>query len=331
MNTTFIMSLIKKYANNAKEISQDDFLELVEGLEEEEIETVLAIITSNGYRVVDEAVNKTFYYVAGNLTGLTNEELCVMAQSGSKEAADALIINNDRLVHKIAERVLKQYKPTSLDEEDLFIEGCLGFMKAIEKFDVSMGNKLSTYACFWIRQAITRAVMDQGFGVRLPVHMFEQVILVNKCRKLHPEASMTELHYFVNNDFGKDYSFQEIQDLLMYGDKYLNTTSLNKVINDSEGGDTEIMDFIPSEESVEDQVIETLISEEIINMLNTLSEREHAVISMRFGLEGNNKMTLEEIGAIYNVTRERIRQIENKAIKKLSHPSRRKRLEGLYA
>lgn len=331
MNTTFIISLIRKYANNAKEISQDDFLELVEGLEEDEIEAVLAILTSNGYKVIDEAVNKSFYYTAGNLKGLTNEELCVMAQQGSKEAADALVINNDRLIYKIAERVLNQYRPTVLDKEDLFIEGCLGMMKAIDRYDVSMGNKFSTYACFWIRQAITRAVMNEGFGVRLPVHMFDQVILVNKCRKMHQGATMSELQFFVNNDFGKNYSFEDIQNLITYADKYLNTTSLNKVVNDAEGGDTEIMDFIPAEESVEDIVFQSIISDEIIDLLNTLSEREHAVISMRFGLEGNRQMTLEEIGAIYNVTRERIRQIENKAINKLSHPSRRKRLEGLYA
>ena len=142
---------------------------------------------------------------------------------------------------------------------------------------------------------------------------------------------MSELQFFVNNDFGKNYSFEDIQNLITYADKYLNTTSLNKVVNDAEGGDTEIMDFIPAEESVEDIVFQSIISDEIIDLLNTLSEREHAVLSMRFGLEGNRQMTLEEIGAIYNVTRERIRQIENKAIKKLSHPSRRKRLEGLYA
>lgn len=331
MNTSFIMSLIKKYSNHTKEINQDDFLELVEGLEEDEIEAVLGIITENGYRVVDEAVNKSFYYTAGNLKGLTNEELCVMAQQGSKEAADALVINNDRLIYKIAERVLNQYRPTDLDKEDLFIEGCIGMMKAIDRYDVSMGNKFSTYACFWIRQAITRAVMNEGFGVRLPVHMFDQVILVNKCRKMHQGATMSELQFFVNNDFGKNYSFEDIQNLITYADKYLNTTSLNKVVNDAEGGDTEIMDFIPAEESVEDIVFQSIISDEIIDLLNTLSEREHAVISMRFGLEGNRQMTLEEIGAIYNVTRERIRQIENKAINKLSHPSRRKRLEGLYA
>ena len=131
-----------------------------------------------------------------------------------------------RLVHKIAARVLKQYKPTSLDEEDLFVEGCMGLMTAIDKFDVSLGYKLSTYACNWIHQAITRAVMNDGFDVRLPVHMFEQVIRVNKCRKLHGAASISELQKYVNEDYNANYSYEEVQNLVMYADKYLNTTSL---------------------------------------------------------------------------------------------------------
>lgn len=331
MNTIFILSLIKKYANSSKEISQDDFLELVEGLEEEEIEAVLALITENGFKIVEEAVSQTLYYNSGKLQGLTNEELCVIAQKGNKEAKDALVLNNKRLVYKIARRILMQYKPTGLELDDLFIEGCVGLMTAADRYDVTMGNKFSTYACFWIRQAITRAVMNEGFDIRLPVHMFEQVILINKCRRAHNAVTYSELQHFVNKDYGKDYSIEDIQKLVMYADEYLNTTSLNKIVNDSEGGDTEIIDFVAAQDSVEDQVIDSLISEEIINVLNTLSDKEHSIISMRFGLEGNNRMTLEEIGSIYNVTRERIRQIESKAIKKLTHPSRRMRLEGLYA
>ncbi|SEQ69785.1 sigma-70 family RNA polymerase sigma factor [Butyrivibrio sp. TB] len=160
---------------------------------------------------------------------------------------------------------------------------------------------------------------------------FEQVIRVNKCRKLHDVTSISDLQQFVNEDYNADYSYEEIQNLVMYADKYLNTASLNKVVNDADGGDTEILDFVASEQSVEDQVMDTIISEEISKLLGTLSDREHAVISMRFGLEGNYKMTLEEIGLMYNVTRERIRQIESKAIKKLALPAKRKRLEGIYA
>lgn len=155
MNTTFILSIINQYANKAKQISQEDFLDLTEGLTQEEMESVLSILSANGYTIVEESVNKTFYYSAGDITGLTNEQLCIMAQKGSKEAADALIINNEKLIHKIANKVFCQYKLSVLEEEDLFVEGCIGMMKAIEKFDSSMDNKFSTYAVWWIRQAVT--------------------------------------------------------------------------------------------------------------------------------------------------------------------------------
>lgn len=331
MNTAFILALIGKYANADKEINQDDFLELVEGLEGDEIESVLAILSNNGFKVIDESVNKTFYFNGSDLRGLTNEELCVLAQQGSKEAKDALIINNKNLVHKIAARVLKQYRPTGLDEEDLYIEGSIGLMTAVDKFNVSLGYKLSTYACNWIRQAITRAVMNDGYGMRLPVHMFEQVIRVNKCRKIHGANTIHELMEYVNSDYDTDYSYEDIQKLVMYADQYLNTTSLNKIANQDADADTEIIDFVAARENVEDEVMCGVVAEEISKALESLSDKEHAVISMRFGLEGNDRMTLEEIGHMYNVTRERIRQIESTAIRKLSKPSQRRRLEGLYA
>ncbi|SHH93134.1 RNA polymerase primary sigma factor [Butyrivibrio fibrisolvens DSM 3071] len=331
MNTAFILALIGKYANADKEINQDDFLELVEGLEEDEIESVLAILSKNGFKVIDESVNKTLFFDGSDLRGLTNEELCVLAQQGSKEAKDALIINNKNLVHKIAARVLKQYRPTGLDEEDLYIEGSIGLMTAVDKFDVSLGYKLSTYACNWIRQAITRAVMNDGYGMRLPVHMFEQVIRVNKCRKLHGANTIHELMEYVNSDYDTDYSYEDIQRLVMYADQYLNTTSLNKIANQDADADTEIIDFVAARDNVEDEVMSNVVAEEISKALESLSDKEHAVISMRFGLEGNDRMTLEEIGHMYNVTRERIRQIESTAIRKLSKPSQRRRLEGLYA
>ncbi|WP_051217052.1 sigma-70 family RNA polymerase sigma factor [Butyrivibrio fibrisolvens] len=331
MNSGFILALIGKYANEDKEINQDDFLELVEGLEEDEIEAVLSIITRNGFTVIDESVNRTMFYDGKSLRGLTNEELCVLAQKGSKEAKDALILNNERLVHKIAVRILKQYRPTGLEEEDLYIEGCFGLMKASEKFDSSLGFKFSTYACNWIHQAITRAVMNDGYAMRIPVHVFEQVIKVNKCRKLHGANSVAELMEYVNHDYDADYSYEDIRKFVMYADQYLNTTSLNKIANDDADADTEIIDFVAASDNVEDQVMSDIVAEEISKILEILSDREHAVISMRFGLEGKDKMTLEEIGQKYNVTRERIRQIEANAIRKLSKPSSRRRLEGLYA
>lgn len=331
MNTTFILALIGKFANTDKEICQDDFLELVEGLEEDEIEEVLTIFSRNGFKVIDESVNRTMFYDGKSLRGLTNEELCVLAQNGCKEAMDALIESNGRLVHKIAIRVLMQYRPTSLEEEDLYIEGCFGLMKAIEKFNASLGFNFSTYACNWIHQSITRAVMNDGYAIRIPVNVFEQVIRVNKCRKRHRATSISELMEYVNHDYEAHYSYEEIRKLVMYADQYLNTTSLNKIANNDVDADTEIIDFVSARDNVEDQVMSDIVVEEISKVLDTLSDRERAVISMRFGLEGKDKQTLEEIGQKYNVTRERIRQIESNAITKLSKPSRRRRLEEFYA
>ena len=329
MNTTFILSIISKYANAAKQISQDSFLDLTDGLTQEEVVQVLDILSANGYTLVDESVNKTFYYSAEDITGLTNEQLCIMAQQGSQEAKDALFLNNERLIRKIANRVQNQFNTSCMDQDDLFMEGCIGMINAIEKYDHSLDNKFSTYAVWWIRQAVTRAVMDQGYMIRIPVHMFDKVIKVNNCRKVFQTRTMTELQYHLNADFGMDMKLEDVETLVSYADKYLRTASLNTIINDSEGGDTELMDFIAADNSLENEVMQDALSEEICKALCTLTEREHAVISMRYGLEGNTPMTLEQVGKVYNLTRERIRQIENKAIKKLGKPGTRKHMEGL--
>lgn len=331
LNTNVILSMVKGYTNRNNEISEDKFLDLVAGLEELEVNEVLDVLFNNKINVVEDAAdacNSTSDYK--KLQKLTNEQLCVMYQRGDMTALEALIVNNERLVRKIAIRVLRDYKPEILEAEDLYSVGNLGLMKAAEKFEVSMGNKFSTYACWWIRQSITRDVMDNGYGMRLPVHVFEQVIRVNKVRKMLNGGTPEDIKNMLNSDFGKHYSVEEVEKLLMYGDQYLNTTSLNKVVG-KDDGETELMEFIPHDVNVEDEVMENIMCEEIEKVLATLSEKESRIIHMRFGLGGYNPMTLEEIGEIYQVTRERIRQIEAKAIKKLRHSSKRSRLEAFYA
>lgn len=331
LNANVILSMVKGYTNRNNEISEDKFLDLVSGLEEEEVSEVLDVLTKNSICVVEDADTvSTAFGDYRKLQKLTNEQLCVMYQRGDMAALEALILNNERLVRKIAYRVLRDYRPEILEAEDLYSVGNLGLMKAAEKFEVSMGNKFSTYACWWIRQSITRDVMDNGYGMRLPVHVFEQVIRVNKVRKMLNGGTPEDIKNLLNSDFGKQYSVEEVEKLLMYGDQYLNTASLNKFVGNDDG-DTELMDFIPFEINVEDEVMERAASEEIEKVLATLSEKENRIIHMRFGLGGRKPMTLEEIGEIYNVTRERIRQIEAKAIKKLKHPSRSYRLEAFYA
>lgn len=322
MNNTFILALINKYTKGQKNLTQDDFLDIAEGLEEDEVEALLKLLTANGYQIKDESQNRTYCYQNGNLRGLSNEELCKMAQNGCKEAVDVLVINNERLVRKIASRVVGQFGQISLDLDDLYVEGCMGLMEAIKRYDASRETHFSSYACYWIRQAITRAIVNDGFEVRLPVHVFEQVVLVNKCRIRHNGATLSELCNFVNKEHDRQYTCEDIQHLVDYADTYLDTNNISTVVDDTIGDD-ELLDFMPALDCVEEQVLATILSMDISKMLDDLNEREHAVISMRFGLEGYNSMTLEAIGDLYQVTRERIRQIEAKALRKLALKTRK--------
>lgn len=332
LNANVILAIVKDYTNKNNEIKEDKFLDLVSGLEEEEVNEVLEVFAKNRIHVVEEITSMTNnnYEVYKKLQNLTNEELCVMYQRGDKNALEALIVNNEKLVKKIASKVLREYRPEILEAEDLYSAGNLGLMKAAEKYEVSMGNKFSTYACWWIRQNITRDVMDNGYGMRLPVHVFEQVIKVNKVRKMLNGGTAESIAEILNSDFGKNYTIEEVERLIMYGDQYLNTASLNKYVGNDEDG-TELMSLIPLEVNVEDEVMDKIAAEEIEKVLSTLSEKENKIIHMRFGLAGYNPMTLEEIGEIYQVTRERIRQIEAKALNKLRQTSRSSRLEVFYA
>ena len=329
LNAEYILSIVKGYTNKNNEIDEDTLLDLLEGLEEPEVNDVLAILKNNNITVIEDATEPVEqFHIYTKLQKLTNEELCVLYQRGDRAALDALCVNNARLVHKIAIRVMKEYRPEVLTEEDLYIEGNLGLVKAADMFKVEMENKFSTYACWWIRQSITREVMNNGYGMRLPVHMFEQVILVNRCRNALKGGTLIELVDMLNNNYGKAYTSEQVSKLLVYADKYLSTTSLNKVVGENEG-DTELIEFIVDDYSVEDEAMDTILHEEIEMVLDTLTERESDIIHLRYGLDGGIPMTLEQVGKKYNVTRERIRQIEAKALRKLRHPSRSKRLEGM--
>ena len=164
LNTKFILSMIKRQVNSNNEISEEAFLELVDGLEDAEINEVLDILSKNNINLTeDTSYNVVAYGDYNNLLKLTNEELCVMYQRGDSFALDALCIKNERLVHSIAGKTMRSYRPEVLEEEDLFIVGNIGLQTAAEKFIAEMGNKFSTYACYWIRQAISREIMNNGF------------------------------------------------------------------------------------------------------------------------------------------------------------------------
>ncbi|MCD7733450.1 MAG: RNA polymerase sigma factor RpoD [Oscillospiraceae bacterium] len=265
---------------------------------------------------IDDPV-KIYLKEIGRVPLLTSEEEIELAkkiQQGDKEAKKRLAEANLRLVVSIA----KRYGGRGMSFLDLIQEGNLGLIKAVEKFDYTKGFKFSTYATWWIRQSITRAIADQARTIRIPVHMVETITKVKK-------ASSTLLH-----QNGRDPTAEEIaEELDMPVDKVReimriaqDPVSLETPIGEEE--DSHLGDFIPDENAPEptEAASQVLLKEQIDQVLGTLTEREEKVLRLRFGLEDGRSRTLEEVGQMFNVTRERIRQIEAKALRKLRHPNR---------
>ena len=281
--------------------------------------------TSNELLTKDLTINdpvRMYLKEIGQIKLLTTEEELELADKiaeGDEQAKATLAEANLRLVVSIA----KRYVGRGMLFLDLIQEGNIGLMKAVEKFDVSKGYKFSTYATWWIRQAITRAIADQARTIRVPVHMVETI---NKLARVERQLTLELNREPTEEELAKKMgtSVEKIRDIYK-----ISQDPVSLEIPIGEEDDSHLGDFIPDETNMspEDYAVNELLKDEISEVLLTLTEREEKVIRLRFGLEDGRPRTLEEVGQLFGVTRERIRQIEAKALRKLRHPSRSRKLK----
>ncbi len=293
-------------------------IEEIEEVEEIRIEETSEVLEG----VSTEDPVRMYLKEIGNVPLLTSEQevdLAMRVEKGDMEAKRALTEANLRLVVSIA----KKYVGRGMPFLDLIQEGNMGLMKAVDKFDYTKGYKFSTYATWWIRQAITRGIADTGRTIRVPVHMVETI---NKTLRMTRQLLQ---------ELGREPTPEEVADRL--GVPPARVREVLKISRDpvsldtpiGEEDDSHLGDFIEDDTALSpaDSATFSMLREELANALESLTDRERQVVKLRFGLEDGRARTLEEVGKEFNVTRERIRQIEAKALRKLRHPSRSKRLK----
>ena len=299
--------------------------------EEEEGKKTGVVIKASGEIEVSDAGSKSiptddpvrmYFKEIGKVPLLTAEEekeLAIRIEQGDEEAKKKLCESNLRLVVSIARRYLNR----GLSFLDLIQEGNLGLIKAVEKFDYTKGYKFSTYATWWIRQAITRSIADQARTIRIPVHMVETINkLIRISRQLLQEYGREPTSEEIAKEMG--ITVEKVREIKKISQ---DPVSLETPIGEEE--DSHLGDFIPDEDipSPVDAAAYSMLQKQLREVLDTLSDREKKVLILRFGLDDGRPRTLEEVGKEFNVTRERIRQIEAKALRKLRHPSRSKKLK----
>ena len=317
--------LYEELESNGIEVVDEDMADVTTeaaGLTEESVDDFEDALANDGVTIDDPV--KVYLKEIGRVPLLTPEEedkLALALQAGGRageKAKQRLSEANLRLVVSIA----KRYVGRGMQFLDLIQEGNLGLIKAVEKFDHTKGFKFSTYATWWIRQAITRAIADQARTIRIPVHMVETI---NKVKKVSSQLLHENGHEPSAEEISErlDMPVDKVREIMRVAQE---PVSLETPIGEEE--DSHLGDFIPDEEAPvpAEAASQTLLKEQLAEVLKTLTPREEKVLRLRFGLEDGRPRTLEEVGKEFNVTRERIRQIEAKALRKLRHPSRSKKL-----
>ncbi|MBR4904436.1 MAG: sigma-70 family RNA polymerase sigma factor [Selenomonadaceae bacterium] len=327
MDTEEIRREIEPYVVNG-ELTWDNFDKVFDFLLKKDQYTVADIIQDDLKIALVDELSADFLPPAvkdANEITASNKELIKLIQEGDEQAQQDLCIKNSKLVAKFALKYWRKF-PDKLELDDLIQEGNIGLITAAERFKFDKETEFSTYAVFWIEQKIMRAISNTGLAVRLPVQLVQKIL---KATRIDKELQTTVLDVRKRLELiaqKMEMNSEDIRRLFKLRDVYFRLISLD--VNVGEDMDTPLANFIPDEKAkLEDNVSLVLLREQIEDVLETLSKREREVLILRYGLEDGTTRTLEEVGKIFKVTRERIRQIENTALRKLRHPSRSKKLK----